>query len=238
MPHTLRVNQLTGTMSIVARAALLAGGLALSLTVGSACLLVGDGIPGWTQAYYSVRSLRGFYGFIRGLPLDKQFAGQITYIDRVPLFAWHRAYVTKALAHPFRPGCYAEAERRMRLVYTALYSSSLAEIVRVADQEKIDFLIYDTDLFNAVDKRLFEPVKREMAVLFKRNKQIGFALAQAPESALAYRKGKVRLLGIRALADALAGGEGAAIAAVPALERSDPGVDDGLADGIDGNDTD
>ena len=69
-------------------------------------------------------------------------------------------------------------------------------------------------------------------------KQIGFARAQAPESALAYRKGKVRLLGIRALADALAGGEGAAIAAVPALERSDPGVDDGLADGIDGNDTD
>ena len=48
----------------------------------------------------------------------------------------------------------------------------------------------------------------------------------------------MRLLGIRALADALAGGEGAAIAAVPALERSDPGVDDGLADGIDGNDTD
>ena len=85
------------------------------------------------------------------------------YVDVVKL-GWGTSYVTRNLAHPFRKGYYAETERRIIAMYTALYATSFDDVLRFAEKEKVDYFIYRTSTFKALDKQLFNPPKKKLAV--------------------------------------------------------------------------
>jgi hypothetical protein len=144
------------------------------------------------------------YEWIRKQPIDAVFAGEFGYVDKTPLFAHHTSYVTKNLAHPFRKGYYNECERRIRLMYQALYATKLDDVVAFAEREDVDFLIVRDKTFSSLDERLFEPVKRDMAKVFKANKAKGFALAKAPKSSVVFNNAGVRVISIAKLKAALA----------------------------------
>ncbi len=192
----------------VVRWRLVASCAALVLAVVPMFAMYGDGLSRQPATYFTTRGEARLYAFVRTLPLTSQLAGQFYYADRIPLFAYHRVYVTKNLAHPFRPGYFKENERRIRLVYgDLLYGTNLADIVARARQEKIDYLVYNANLTTRVDTKLFAPMKRDLARIFLQNKKKGFAIPRAPKSAIVYAVGNDRVLSIEKLAQALAKGE-------------------------------
>lgn len=204
---TLFVNTLGARPTHPTRNRLASAGLTLLLSTLPVFLVFGTGYARTNQSYYSNRGYRELFGHVRTLPLDAQIAGQISIVDRIPLFTWHRVNVTKNLAHPFRPGYYEETERRLRASYTALYASDLETVLQVSRDEKIDYWVWDTRIFAKLDIKLFEPIRRDMAKLFRKNKPGGFALERVPPSALVFSRGTQRILSVAALESAMRSAE-------------------------------
>jgi hypothetical protein len=141
------------------------------------------------------------------MPLQAQFAGQISFVDKIPLLAHHRVFVNKALAHPFRIGYWNEAERRLLLTYGALYAHDPNDIVKFAEENDVQYLVYSTLLFRQLDGRLFVPIKGKIDAVYKKNKPLGFALENLPASVMEYTRAEFRVVNVAKLKEAIASGE-------------------------------
>lgn len=138
----------------------------------------------------------------KNTPVDATFAGDLGTMDRIPLFAYRQVLVNRALAHPFRPGFYQLTEDRVRETYEALYADDPAALVAFADKWSVEYIVYSTDAFTKVDKRVFEPVRRDVAKLFRANKPKGFAVDKVPPSAVVFKHKKVRVIDVARLRNA------------------------------------
>lgn len=189
---------------IRARAAAIA--VTFVVSVVPMMLLFGDGLEHGPRTYAAHTANRPLYLWIRSQPIDAVFAGEIAYIDNVPLFGHHRAYMTKNMAHPFRIGYYNEAERRLREMYTALYATDLQDVVAFGAREHVDFLIVREASFANFDQRLFQPLRKQLSPVFTAGRKKGFALRNLPPSAVVYRTGDVSVVDLQKLDVALKAG--------------------------------
>ena len=154
-------------------------------------------------------------------------AGDFTNTSSGPLFGHVLVYVNKNLAHPFRLGFWDEAERRIMGSYTALYATSLDDVIAFAETEKIDYLTWQVSTLQKPEKRLFRPVKKPLDALFFKNKAKGFALAQQlPKEAIVYRANGTTVLDMKKLAEVRRAAKAAA-AATPTDAADKPATDDG-----------
>ncbi len=199
--------------------------VAVVVAVVPTVLFFGDGNEAGPANYSPYASNAKLYRWVQKQPVDKIFAGEFGYTDKTPLFAWHQSYVTKNLSHPFRRGYYDECERRIRRMYEALYSDNLQAVVDFAHAEHVDYFIVRKQTFDALDSRLFQPVKNDLAPLFKKNKAKGFALASPPARAVVFTSRGTRVLSVAKLEEAL---REAAVA--PAQLPASPAPSEGAAD--------
>jgi hypothetical protein len=170
-------------------------------------VLFGDGLEKGPTTYADYSWNRNLFERLRRLPKNVMVAGDFISTSSAPLFGHVLVYVNRNLAHPFRLGFWAEAERRILETYRALYATSLDEIVDFAEREKIDYLLWQTGTLKQPDKRLFRPVKQPLDAMFKKNKAIGFALAkELPKEAIAFRDHDTVLLDLKKLAALKASG--------------------------------
>lgn len=181
--------------------------LAFTLAVAPTVLLWGPGVEPGPPTYSSTRHLQRMYDFIKPLPIKKTFAGEFNFVDKIPLFTYHRSYIMKNMAHPFRKGYWAESERRIREMYRALYATRLSEVIAFAEKEHVDYFAVHNRTFTAFDAKLFEPLRKELLPLYRANVKAGIALARAPKSSIVFDDGVHRLIDIQLLKAALAAGE-------------------------------
>jgi hypothetical protein len=163
-------------------------------------LLFGEGVDIPLTTYGRAMDEIPLYEAVRDLPIDAQIAAPIGVADRLPLFTWHRVLVSRNLAHPFRPGYYAEEERRIRAVYAMLYATNLDDVVAIAQREHVTHVLFDTAGFNEVDPALFEPVKKQIASQWKAHKPAGFALLHAPADSIVVSVDTFRIVDVDKLA--------------------------------------
>jgi hypothetical protein len=163
-------------------------------------LLFGEGIDIPLSTYGRAQDEIPLYEQVRELPIDAQIAGAIGVMDRLPLFTWHRVFVSRNLAHPFRPGYYAEEERRIRAVYAMIYATDLDDVVAIAKKEHVTHLLFDSAGFVDVDAALFAPVKAQIASQFRANKAKGFALLHVPDDVVVVSADTLRVIDIEKLA--------------------------------------
>ena len=183
--------------------------VAVVVAVGPIVLLFGNGNDPGPANYGSNASNAKLYRWMQKQPIEAIFGGEVSFIDKTPLFTWHRSYITKNLAHPFRRGYYDECERRIRRMYEAMYATNLQAVVDFAQAEQVDFLIVRNATFDDVDSRLFQPVKRDMTRVFKRNKKAGFALKTVPKETVVFRDRGIFIIDMKKLAVAVKNGAGA-----------------------------
>lgn len=200
--------------------------VAVSLAVVPVVLFFGNGNEAGPANYGRYDSNAKLYRWIQKQPVGKMFAGEFGFVDKTPLFTWHQSYVTKNLAHPFRKGYYGECERRIRLMYEALYATDLQAAVAFAQAEGVDYFIVRRSTFTELDTRLFQPVKRDLAATFKNAKKKGFALASPPQRAIVFRDRDTRVLSVARLAEYVATLPPAA-AAAGAVDGADASTGDG-----------
>jgi hypothetical protein len=181
----------------------LATGITAALVVVPVVAFYGDGLEPGPKTYGTRAQYKSTFEFVRTLPIDAQLAGEFAFVDVTPLFAFHQSYVTRNLAHPFRKGFYAETERRIVAMYSALYATNFDAVLRFAEKEKVDYFIYRTSMFKALDKLLFNPPKQKLAPLFKKGQKSGFALASPPPSSVVYREGPIVVVSVDKLREAL-----------------------------------
>jgi hypothetical protein len=199
-------------------------GLATALTVAIVVLpqvmVWGDGLERGPTTYVSYRWNSNLYRELRALPLNVMVAGDFTNTSSAPLFGHVRVFVNKNLAHPFRLGFWAEAERRILATYQALYATSLDEVLAFAEREKIDYLVWQKAIHQRPEKRLFRPVKKPLDALFHAHKRVGFVLARPlPAEAIAFQDADTVLLDLKKLAALKAAG---ALSSLPASTTSPP----------------
>jgi hypothetical protein len=188
-------------INLMPRRRALATVLAVGIAVLPNLLIFGDGFERGPTTYVSYGWNKNLYERLRRLPKNVMVAGDFTNTSSAPLFGHVLVYVNKNLAHPFRLGFWAEAERRIHESYKALYATSLDEVLAFAEREKIDYLVWQKNIHTQPDKRLFRPVKRPIDALFQKNKRIGFALAKPlPKEAIAFRDNDTVLLDMKKLA--------------------------------------
>lgn len=179
----------------------------IALSLGLPVLLFGDGLERGPGTYSNHGRFAKTYKFVQTLPIDAQLAGEFGFVDQTPIFTWHQSYVTRNLAHPFRAGFYNETERRIVAMYKALYATKLEDVVVFADKEKVDYFIYRTSIFKALDKGLFNPPRKILAPIFKNAAKTGFALAAPPNSAVVFREGPILIVSVAKLKEAIASGD-------------------------------
>lgn len=181
-----------------------ASACAVFLSVAPMFLFFGDGLDRGPATYANHSRFARTYQFVQSLPVDSVLAGEFAMVNKVPLFAWHKAYVNRVLAHPFRVGFYNETERRIIAMYKALYAADLNDVVAFAEKEHVDYFIYRTGIFSALDSGLFNPPRRILAPVFNAGKKKGFALSNPPRSSVVYREGSTLIVDIVKLKAALA----------------------------------
>jgi len=195
-------------INLMPRRRTLATVLAVAIAVLPNLLIFGDGFERGPTTYVSYSWNKNLYERLRRLPKNVMVAGDFTNTSSAPLFGHVLVFVNKNLAHPFRLGFWAEAERRIHETYKALYATSLDEVLAFAEREKIDYLVWQKNIHMQPDKRLFRPVKRPIDALFQKNKRIGFALAKPlPKEAIAFRDNDTVLLDLKKLAALKAAGK-------------------------------
>lgn len=200
LPWALLVN-------LMPRRRTLATVLACAIAIVPNVVLFGDGLEKGPTTYANYSWNKNLYERLRRLPKNVMVAGDFISTSSAPLFGHVLVYVNRNLAHPFRLGFWAEAERRILESYTALYATSLDEIVDFGQREKIDYLLWQTVTLKQPDKRLFRPVKQPLDAMFKKNKAIGFALEkELPKEAIAFRDRDTVLLDLKKLAALKASG--------------------------------
>ncbi len=159
----------------------------VALTVVPMFACFGLGNTAQPQTYGSYARFVPLYRFVRDLPKDALLAGDFEHMSSLPLFAHHRVYVNRNLAHPFRKGYFAEIERRIDLMYRALYATRLEDVVAFARKEHVDYLVYRTNGLLAPDRSLFMPVRRTLeAVRRKAGKKL--VMVDPPQEAVVYRR--------------------------------------------------
>jgi hypothetical protein len=181
--------------------------VALTLALAPTVLWWGHGVDKGPPTYSSTRHLQRLFDFIKPLPVDKTFAGEFSFVDKIPLFSWHRSYIMKNMAHPFRKGYWAESERRIREMYRALYATRLSEAIAFAEKERVDYFVVRDETFRTFDARLFEPLRKELLPVFRANAKAGMALSRAPKSSIVFDDGRHRVVDVQLLKAALAAGE-------------------------------
>jgi hypothetical protein len=163
-------------------------------TLGLVVLLVpvfvvaGDGLQR-NKSFGSTRGDAPLFEFARTTPLDAQFAGNLRAVENLPLYGQRQVLVNFPMAHAFRQGYFAEIDRRIVATYRALYATSWDDVVRFLDEEKVDYLVYETTIFRRFETgwgSVFLPPRTEAARLFEAGRG-RHVLAQPPEEAIALR---------------------------------------------------
>ena len=211
----------------------IAGAAVLVVVVTGSCALWGDGLERGPKNYVNYKYNHKFYKFVRTLPNDAIFGGDFTHTASIPMFGAHQVYVNKNLAHPFRKGYYAEVERRIRLMYEAMYATSFDDVVAFGARENVQYLAYREGFFAQKDKRLFQPLKTELDALWaERRRGEGFALEHPPKEAVVYRHKGQLVVKIAALAGAQRATPAKATPTTPAAEpkANDDDVNDDAND--------
>jgi hypothetical protein len=178
------------------------------LVVLPTIVLAGDGIQG-SRCFGDKERWAPLFLWARNeTPKDAQFAGDLAMMDWIPLFAPRHAYVNFTLAHPVRPGFYAEVERRILREYDAVYATDLPAVLAFMDEADVDYFIVDKTSFTRVESgwgRLYEPVRTKVAQqFFTPRKAQGFVLAQPPASAVVFTLDEFVVVGREALRTTLA----------------------------------
>ncbi len=147
----------------------------------------GDGTGNRPRTYVDYGSDAAVWRAIRELPKDALIAGSNYHTDRIPLFSVRQVYANKTLSQPWRMAYYDECERRMLETYRALYATDLHEVVRFAEQEDVDYLVYSPKRLRKLDGRLFEPVRSKLAGVHAHAKRRGFVLEEPPKDAVVFQ---------------------------------------------------
>ena len=149
-------------------------------------IFTGDGLGNTARkTYSSYAKNKALFNFVRTTPLKAVYAGSFRPTDKIPLFGYHRVYINRVMAHPFRPGLYEEIERRVEKTYRALYAKTPCELNKLADEEVAYFVFQKSDL-RGMDNLLFEPVGSRLAPMVTRGKKDGFYLEQADPDVLVF----------------------------------------------------
>jgi hypothetical protein len=181
-----------------------AGFLALTLVVGGVFLGAGNGVQRVDDTYRSAAEHSAFFQFLRTkTPLNAQIGGAISVLDHIPLFGQRRVPMNRYMAHPFRKGFYAEAERKIRVMYEALYATSWDEVLRISHEEKIDYWVFSKTFFTRADKNPFEPIRSQVVALYNQNNG-RFVFASTPKEAIVWDNGPLLLIDVKKLEAAVA----------------------------------
>lgn len=184
--------------------------IAVVLSLAPTLFLLGDGLAVVPGIYpNSAANREHLHAWVKKkTPLDAFFAGDLGSMDKIPLFTHRQVLVNRVLAHPFRPGFYALVDERIRETYAALYANDPAALIAFGKKWSVDYVLYHHEIVTRVDRRLFEPIKRDVARLFRANKARGpFAIETVPASAVVYRKGPLRVIDLAKLEAASSAGE-------------------------------
>jgi len=171
-------------------------------------VLAGDGVQG-SRAFGNKERWAPIFEWARAnTAKDAQFAGDLAMMDWIPLFVPRHAYVNFTLAHPVRPGFYAEVERRILAEYDAIYATDLVDVLAFMDKEHVDYLLFDRSGFAKVESgwgHLYEPVRGKVLKQFFTPRQAqGFALLKPPASAVLFQHEEHVVVGREALRASLA----------------------------------
>jgi hypothetical protein len=180
-------------------------------------------------AYRNYAKDAKLYEFVKTLPKQAQFAGNMQPMDEIPLFSQRQPYVNWKLAHPFRKGYWAEIERRVLRMYEAFYATDFDTVLRFADEEKIDYFIVDRKRFKKLEKgdgQLFEPLRSKVRPWFRQGRG-NFVLDPAPEEAILFEHRGYDVIDLAKLAEWWHAEE-AARAARAAEEAAAPPPDDAV----------
>ena len=187
-------------VNLLPRRRALATVLTVVFTVAPQFAIFGNGYDKGPRSYVSYSWNRTLYPVLRKLPLNALVAGDFTNTSSAPLFGHVLVYVNKNLAHPFRLGFWAEAERRIMGTYEALYATNYDDVLAFAKAEKIDYLIWQKSIHQKPDRRLFNPVRRPLNNTFRVNKARGFVLGKRqPRSAVVFEDRDTVLLDVAKL---------------------------------------
>ncbi|HEY1097287.1 MAG TPA: hypothetical protein VGF99_00100, partial [Myxococcota bacterium] len=158
------------------------------LVVLPTVVLTGDGIIG-SRVWRDKSDYAALVQWARtSTAKDAQFGGDLYTMDWVPLYVPRHVYANFTLAHPIRPGFYAEVERRILDTYDAMYATDLRAVLAFMDRADIDYLLVDTSIYARVEAgwgHLFEPIRTMVQErYFAPRKAVGFALLKAPASSI------------------------------------------------------
>ncbi len=154
-------------------------------------------------AYRSYAKDAKLYQWIeKHTPLQAQFAGNLQPMDEIPLFSKRQVYANWKLAHPFRKGYWDAIEKRIVKMYDAYYAVNVDDVLRFADEEKIDYFIVDRTRFEKYERgdgQLFEPLRSEIQPFFDRCKNNPCALNPAPRDAIVFHNNNYDVIDIKKL---------------------------------------
>ncbi len=186
-----------GARAVVGPRRAVAVAVAVVLTVLPAFLIRGDALaPG--SFYKDHKNTAPLFERMRKLPFDATIASDNYVADVMGAFTYHAAWSNRTMTHPFRPGLYAEQERRLVEQSRALYATSFTELAAFGEREKIDYFVYNLQKLRSTEHWMFQPAKTKIERIFAAAKG-RMVLEHPPAAAVIYSWKDYRILDMKKL---------------------------------------
>jgi len=125
---------------------------------------------------------RELYRYLSTLPKNAMIAAHPFIADSIPLLAKKKVFINFELSHPWYNNYWRTIKKRTFSFFDAYYAEDQKNIYEFCKQNKIDYLIVDTNHFskNYLEAKqfYFEPFNSYVINLIKNRKK--FALANLP----------------------------------------------------------